>query len=542
MDVKAWAYPAGSLPIAGEGLLDPSGPIALGAGELGETPEWSESWRDEAEEAAEAMSATAAALQPQIDRENEAKREAQARAETKAQDAPYRAYLRELAEIMSASMLSPEEESQGRTEVEFMLYKVDRIDGKDRMTLCHKERRNPEEAMDEGMPDLEGLALVYAQEKGVFGKYAWRVRAWNRGECIKQNHFSLNLAEPPGYVAPEKPAERKDPMDEVKNALTLVRTFREALGSGGNEGQSAGLLAKIEAMEVHRREIRDLEDRHERKLKEAIQDAYERGKTDGEKDASLRLERQIWELERDLERAENANPNAKTDVIDKIVGLVGGPSAVAGLIGAVANAAAAPKAPNARETRTPPPYQGPRPALRPVATVQPLQPSLALPSYPQVTEALEALGQAMEVLRASPESNEQIDALLKGFDQQIQEGIQAQGPALAQWWANINHPLFPTEDGSKKTWLDLARQLEATEEDKPMNIEDLKILLVQRLEEGKAPSEILEELNETVPAELREEWKGYLKWVPAFGALGFLGIPEEHAERGTELLELFKAS
>ena len=85
--------------------------------------------------------------------------------------------------------------------------------------------------------------------------------------------------------------------------------------------------------------------------------------------------------------------------------------------------------------------------------------------------------------------------------------------------------------------------MEAAEalEESPMDIEGLKTLLRQRLDEGASAEAILAELRELVPAETLEQWKGLLRFLPASTAAGFLGVPEQHGETLKALLEAFES-
>ncbi|WP_005031247.1 hypothetical protein [Holophaga foetida] len=75
-----------------------------------------------------------------------------------------------------------------------------------------------------------------------------------------------------------------------------------------------------------------------------------------------------------------------------------------------------------------------------------------------------------------------------------------------------------------------------------MNIEHLKAKLAQHLEAGTPTPEILAELADTVPADTRGAWRAMLRFVPSAAALSFLEIPENHRERGAEVLEAFKGA
>lgn len=550
--VEEYAYPRGKAAFQG-GLMG-EGPIAPGPGEVQTGP-----WDPEADaaEAGEAMAGIAESLAPQIERaERTAKREKE-REDKRQAEAPFRAWLRELSEILSGR--NEDEDDEGRNEIEFILMRVERNGSSEKSSVVDKFCRTPQEAVSEGLPDLEGMVMEYAKQRNAFGSYAWKIRAWLGGELVKQTTCRVNVVEPPNYRPPILPEPKADPMAEITKTLALVKTMREAMGMSGGapqaDSQSAALLARLEAMEKHRAEMRDLEERWERKAKEREEAALKRGREEGEKDAAMRFERRIWELERDLERAEEANP--KTDTVDKIVSMVGGPQAVQGIVGTILSAAnkPAPARPMPAQAR-PMPRPAPRPmqpqpqALpAPVAAPAPVTAPVAAnpaplpePSPEEVAEALETIQAALEAVQASPEAqNPDMAQVAQGFAQCLTEGHQAKGQDLASWWAWINTPNLPTADGRKITTLDLAAMLaDETEEGEDMTTEELKALLVQRLQEGKTTPEILKELEELVSDSTRAEWRRMMSFMPMIGILGFLGIPEELRPRCSEVLEAFQ--
>ena len=535
-----------------------SGPLAPGVGELDEASarEAVAARMAEAEGAAEDMADLAEALAPQLEASRKDRKVQEAAELERAKDAPFLAYLRELSELAGQQS----EPGEGRSELELILCTVEKVNGSERMTICHKERRSPDEALAEGMPDLEGIAMDYARESGRFGAYAWKLRGWLKGEPVKQTTIRLHLAQPPGYVAPKPPVEplpepRRDPTDELSKTIALMGTLRQALG-GNTEGGSAqsvalgNALAKLEASEQFRRELREIEDRHKRELKETEKEAYERGKADGIRDAKAESERRIWELERDLERAEEATAPAP-DMIDKVVNAIGGPEALQGIVGAVLQAANRPKVaprhvprPVAPKVSTPPapvppPVQAnPTPEAPKVVPLTPA-PDLEEPTPEDVAEAVALLEDGAAALRESPEATRpDVGDLITVLEDFATQGRTVSGSQVARWWGALHTPTIPHESGKRINWLELCEIL-APEEEEPMDIEGLKRLLVQRLEEGIPAEAILEEVKAVVPEDTREDWRRLMKWMPMEAVTGFLRVPEHLESRAREVLEAF---
>ena len=80
-----------------------------------------------------------------------------------------------------------------------------------------------------------------------------------------------------------------------------------------------------------------------------------------------------------------------------------------------------------------------------------------------------------------------------------------------------------------------------------MNIEHLKAKLAQHLEAGtRTPPNPphtpppWQSWPTLCPLTTRGEWRAMLRFVPSAAALSFLEIPENHRERGAEVLEAFK--
>lgn len=532
-DIKKWAFPNGQ-----EGLL--SGPIALGPGEVDPDAVRRnfEARMQEADEAGETMEALAEALEPQRERARQDQARASQAEEERAKDAPFKVLMRELNEMFA---VHDDELGEGRSELEMTLYKIDKVNGAEKTSVCHKERRSPEEAVQQGVPDLEGIAMEYAKETGQFGAYAWKIRGWLKGETVKQTTMRLHIAPPMGYVPPKPQAEpepKKDPMDEMGRTFAMIRTMRESLGIGGEStGSKAGELAasamaRLEADREHRKEIYDMTERHRRELEDIRKAEYERGFKDGERDTTHKLERKIWELEHDN------TPETGATWVQDLTGALGGPQAVQSLVGGIVGALQSrPKTapPQPRPLRPMPPRM-PQPIAPPVQ-VNPT-PSTIEPTRAQVHEALTQLAEARELLEGAMEDAAfatEYGELLPAIQRMEAEGLQ-DGP-LAEWWSRYE----PTIQQISALIEALSDREEEDPAEEPMDAEALKALLLQRLEEGRSAAEIMDEFRATVPDATRKEWAGMLKWAPMEIALAFLGIPEHLKTRAAEVVQAFKA-
>lgn len=478
----------------------------------------------------------------------------QAELEQRADSAYFRVWLREMQEG-----LNPEEseDQTGRNALELILQRVEKVNGKEALTMVDKITMSPEEARKQGAPDLEGLTFEAAKASGWFGTYRWAIRGWLKGERIFDTSLRIRTVEPPGYAPPATkteaptPKPEKAPMEQITETLTMMKAIREALGGAPGDGgatgsaQAAAALARLEADREHRQELRGLEDRHRQELEREKQAAFERGKAEGKRDSDSEYQRRIWELEREVERAQDAAEAAGPvpDMVDKVIGAIGGPGAVQGIVSGLLSAMAKPKAEPRR------PIAQPRPAPvapRPVQVIQaqPAQPlavtqaapvavnpapTMPEPAEAERLEAVELLEDAAEEIQADHVSSEDQRALAELMRAHAAAGRGA-GP-FGEWWAQMNAGTFADGEGGHLSWLELAEKI--TEEEEPM---DPKTLLLTRLEEGATAAAILEEMRQTIdPAEV-EKWRGMVKFIPDAAVFGFLGIEERHHATAAEVL------
>lgn len=538
----------------GEGLMG-AGPVAPGPGEY--SREWARKaiagrLGQDAEEAGEAMGELAEALKPQIEREAQDRAARTQREEAKGQEASFRVLIQELCEAWGGSG-DTDGEQEGRSGLEVTLCRLEKSNGQETSSLVQKWTYSPEE-LKTTTPDLETMAMDYAAETGRFGPYAFKIKAWQRGELVKATTLRIRVDQPAGYRPPAveapkpEPVTMPDPIQNLRETLGLAAMFKDALGLGGQAKgadaatleairSSAAFQARYEAGEQHRRELRDVEDRHRQELESAKKSEYERGKQDGERDTRHEMERRIWDLE-----------NTGTEsggIVSEIVAAVGGPETLGGLM----KAGAAWMNSQARKPAAPA-----RPMIRPMVTarpnpvapnIHPLRTGQGEPTRAEWLETIQTLEDAIEETRAQPDSQE-TRAIFAQLGNLHTQGM-AEGP-LAEWWAAIQTPAIPSEAGNL-SWLELARRIaqvgqpedqpEAGEEDMP-TIEDLKATLLDHLNAGTPTTDILAELAASIPADTLSEWRGMLRFVPTGGAMAFLGIPDHLKERGAEVLEAFK--
>lgn len=450
---------------------------------------------------------------------------------------------------------------EGRTELVLKLYRLVENGGpKPQRVFQTQVQLSQDEALGMADPDFEGRTMEWAMQQGQFGRFEWRLLGWADGEPILDTSYSVTVEAPAGYqppvraAVPSEPEPKPDPMGQLKETLGLVATMREAFGMKGQGGgldaaqvevikAAAASQARLEASEAHRRELRDLEERHRRELETAEEKGYKRGQDEGKRE--LEAEKLRWELSRAKEAPEGPS------FIQEVAGMLGGPEAVQGLVGGLVAAMNRPTAPRPgpgarRMPGARPGQPGPRPAApQAVAQVQPLRPAAANPiQAPEPTrvewkEAMdateEALGYLDELLtnsQADAETLEKAKKLRAGL-QHYQDQGKAEG-SLAVWWAQ-----WP----QVKTYVDevLEDEGEEPEGGEPMkDLEGLRALLLQRLEEGATDDAILAELAQQVPQETLSQWRGMLRFLPASAAAGMIG-QGAHPERLTALLEAFKA-
>ena len=181
-----------------------------------------------------------------------------------------------------------------------------------------------------------------------------------------------------------------------------------------------------------------------------------------------------------------------------------------------------------------------RPLARPTAP----NPSPSALPEPSRAEHLDAMADLEAVLAylEDGQREEGPDAQAAALEEalaKVQEVGRADGP-LAVWWQDW-----------KARWAPVVAQilehLDAQEEqdepdapvEAPMDMDGLKALLLQRLDEGHDDGAILAELVELVPAETLAEWRKFLKPMPLGMAAAYLG-GGQHADRLKALLKMFE--
>jgi hypothetical protein len=452
---------------------------------------------------------------------------------------------------------------EGRTELVLKLYRLVETGGpKAQRVFQTQVMLDHDHALSLGDPDFEGRTLEWAMQQGTFGRFEWRMLGWADGESILDTTYVVTVEAPANYVPPARPAvaaepeQRPDPMGQMRETLGLMGMMREALGlKGGGSGPDATSLealraaadtrARLEERDRWDREKRDLEDRHRRALEEAETKGHARGLEEGRREVRDELQPRLQELTWKLE-AGGPGP----DVLDRIVGAMGGPEGVSSLVGAVVGALNKPKAaaPKPIPARTKPEIKArmlaerrgqglaaPTPAPHPApGNVQPLA---TLPTPHAFAEALDSLREALAVLEEQLEDhpeNAEARQLLEALEAVEQEAEKPE--QLGAWWQAWTCQWKTTAE-------EITQAAEAAEalEESPMDIEGLKSLLRQRLDEGASAEAILAELRELVPPETLEQWKGLLRFVPVSAAVGLLGVEERHRGTVEEVLERVKA-
>jgi|GEM_PF-5242361 len=511
----------------------------------------------EFEEAGQDMQALAKSLEPQRTRTRKAQETKAEEEEAQAERAPFAVFLRELVERGGE-----DESREGKTGLDLSLYRIEKVQGQERRSLCAKFYRTQAEAMAEGDPDLEGMTLDAARESGCFGAYRWDLIGWIDGERVLNTCHRINVERPAGYVPP-KPAPVEpvavpvaNPLDQLRETLGLAGLLRESLGLGAKSSgmdaasievikSGAEMKARLEMTNSHHAEIRDMEAKHRAELEARHREAFELGRKEGERDAREKYERQIW----DLEHA--TTPEKEASLVSEITEAMGGPKAMQSLIGAAVAAMNRPPAPApARVPAKIPTRPNPGqviPFPRPTAP-GPTAPGLPEPSRAEVFGALATLEEAAAIIRENPEMEGQdlapVAERLEAF-----HGAGLKDGPLAAWWADLHAETITIPAGEALSWLEMAERIagqdeapetEETGEDEPMpTVDDLKALLLARLEEGAQPAEILEELKATIPAETLAQWRNLLRYIPTPAASAFLGVPDQHGKALHELLEGF---
>lgn len=467
--------------------------------------------------------------------------------------APFYSYLDSLRE------LAEESPDEARTELKLQLFRLEGSRGpQGRKIYCQELTLDQAEVKAMGDPGFECRTQDYAERAGRFGRYEWRMKGWASGELTLDTTITVNVEPPPGYVPPVNPIPEEktkvDPMEGMNGALDMVGRVASLFGGnkGGmdpvemrkleamsyDQGQRAGLTeGRYEAEREHRKELDDLRERHRRDIEDAERRGLERGKVEGAREVRDELTPRLWLLEHQV--SSEVGPSLASEV----VGYLGGPEAVQALVGAVVANMNKPKAPGAAQPQgrpaqpQPAPVQPPPPQARPAA----LNPS----GEPTRAEHLEAMGmidEAMAVLEEeipneAPEHAaqlHQLNILLEAFHS---EGLK-DGP-LSPWWAEWNGRWKRNVEAVLN-----AAEAHAGEEPAPVeetvNLEALRAVLIEALDEGKDDAAILEHLQSTISEEIRAGWRQQIKGWPVPMLAGMIG-QGQHQDRLAGLLEAFKA-
>lgn len=477
-----------------------------------------------------ALGTATAAAEKVLDRERQ-RREAEAGAK-EGQLRAFKSYLFSLEDLAKRDQARAEDTEE--TRLVLRLYRLEDKGGpKPQATYQTVATFTAQEAMAMVDPDLEGRAQAWCESTGRFGRYQWRILGWAAGEQTLDTTYNLTTEPPPGYEPPKEPeapapkAPAPDPMDGLMKTLGMAKQFRDALGLGGSDSggkEAAALMARLEASEKHRVEIRALEREHRAELEEAEAKGHARGLVEGRRAAEDEFKPKLWDLEKRLES------NREPSILEQAVSYAGGPEVVQAFV----------KAALANSGPKPGPTPGPRPAQ--VITPQPVQPApQALPPLPEPTRAewrgaLDETEAALELMEESGDTTEGTLQALRALTAFRDAGL-GDGP-LGNWW-------MAWKNGYQKAVSEVLTALdpESEEQETPeptMDMDGLKTLLHRRLDEGVSDTAILDELSRLVPKETRAGWKKLLAWVPDAHAAAMIAEGRtEHEPRIAGLLKAF---
>lgn len=479
---------------------------------------------------------------------------AQQQQEDRQRLAPFHAYLDSLRE------LSDESQPEARTELKLQLFRLEDSGGpKPRKIYCQELTLDQAEVKTMGDPAFERRTQDYAERAGRFGRYEWRMKGWALGELTLDTSTTVNVEPPPGYVPPpnliQEDKPKVDPMEGMNGALDMVGRVA-ALFVGGktstpdpvemrklealayDQGNRAGITqGRYEAEREHRKELDDLRERHRRELEEAERRGLDRGKVEGSREKSDELTPRLWQLEHE------ARGEGGPSMVSEVVGALGGPETLQSLVGAVVA--------NMNQPRTPAPRR--RPAPQGQAAVVPLVPQQAPrpvaanpsgePSRAEHLEAMNMLEEAVMVLEEQIPNEEaghaaqlhQLKELMEAFHG---EGLK-DGP-LAAWWLAWDQRWKPSVEAVIRAAEDNQPEPGPEPEGEPVNLEALRALLIEALDEGKDDSAILTHLESTIPADIQAGWRKQIDGWPIPMLAGMIG-QGQHQGRLTRLLEAFKA-
>lgn len=441
--------------------------------------------------------------------------------------------LEDLAGRDAGAMSNPEE-----TRLVLRLYRLEETGGP-RPTATYQTAAtfSAGEALALGDPDFEGRAQAWAEKSGRFGKFQWRILGWAAGEQTLDTTYNVTIEPPPGFVAqrvPEAP-EQRDPMTNLKESLGLFSMVKDALGMGSAGGAkvdvdgiraAARAEALLEADRQRREEIQRLEDRWETKIEAARAEAYNRGAVDGRRAAEDEWRPKVWDLERKL------TLDKEPSILEEVTTWFGGPEVVGKLAQVVI----------ASMTASKPPAQPQRPVMPlqtrtapPAAAAQPPAPvaqALPEPTRSEWRQAMEETEEALGLLDEHGDGGPDAAQLQQVFRAFIAQG-EAEGP-LGPWWQAWGQGIGQA----------VRDMLAAIGPDEPetleegMDLEGMKRLLAQRLDEGADDAAILEELDRLTTPEQRHQWRGLMRLMPTAAAVGMIG-EERHQPRLEGLVRAF---
>lgn len=453
----------------------------------------------------------------------------------------FRYYLRSLEELASkdAGAVSNGEE----TRLNLKLYRMENNGGPRESEVYQTAIEFAgTEALAMVDPDLDGRAQAWAEKKGVFGRYRWRLQGWAAGEFTLDTTYLVATEPPPGYEppkepdAPREPQPAPDPMADMMKTLSFAKQFKDALGlDGGGRADAAAIAmaekaaaatARMDAADRHRDELRKLEKEHREGIETADAKGYARGLTDGKRAAEDELKPRIWELERKLDSGKEPS------ILEEAVKMVGGPEVVASIAKmAVASMTAAKQQP-------PPPRPGQgavaQSAAQSAQSAPQALPALQEPTKAEWRAAVDETEAAISLIEESGDTSPDTLNTKAALETFLQAG-HADGP-MGNWWMAWHR-------GYKDAVTQILAALDTPDDDPTeptMDMEGLKTLLHRRLDEGADDSAILEELARVVPEPTRSEWKKLLAWVPDTAAAAMISEGrKDHEARIAALLPAF---
>lgn len=463
----------------------------------------------------------------------------------KSQINAFKSFLGSLEDLVQGT--DTETAPEGRTEVVLKLHRV-MDNGGPRPVMAFQKQWifDAPEALKLGDPDFEGRTMAWAKETGRFGKFQWRIMGWAAGENTLDTTYAVTVEEPEGYKPPAvprlpepdpTPALPVDPLEGLRSGLGIVAEVQKVLGMGGTKGNGdaekvARMAGEMEgrraAEEEHRRRVQELEDRHRKALAEGEAAAYKRGQEDGDRKARWELEDQLRDLRWKMRQEDGP------DMLDKIVSFAGGPEGVSSLLGAVVgalNRGNAAKATPGKPAPRPAIQAASKPELQPAPQPAPkvAAPRAEEPSRAEHLQAMSDLAEALAVLEAfeeqQPGQNPKIPEAIALLNE-VEEAGRMEG-SLAGWWKAwrerfapmVAHILASAEEPG-----------EQPQEDGPVqDMNQLKALLIRRLDEGAETDAIIAEARAVLTPEQQAEWLPMLKAMPRIFLGRLLGVPHHQA-------------